>query len=316
MAESIWLVNGTDKNYEHYRLGGSEHSQNLRSWMDKAYFEEGLAQYLDLNFLDQLRNHDFFARLWELELAEWLWLSKLKLIPTNGSGPDFCIELSDGKKIWIEAILATPNQALDEKWRASIGKPGEAQVYDFPKDENAMRYGSALYTKAVKIKDSYIDKGKIGQDDLVLIAVSGFPPGALHPDIEHFIRAAFPVGDPVVHFSTNGDPIDTSGLPTHTDLTEYTKPNGAAVLKQFLYPGTHFPYIDGVLFTEASNLQQLLGVWSSRFDASTNVPHIFPNYGSSKQLSEEFTDNFYLHQFIINKNMMSLETIDPNKQPM
>lgn len=187
-----------------------------------------------------------------------------------------------------------------------------SQVYDFPKDENALRYTSSLYTKAVKVKDKYVNKGLIGANDFMLIAVSAFPPGALHSDIEHFMRATLPMGDPVVHFSRDGSPLDPNVTrATHTDRPEYVKDNGAHVLKQFLYPGTYFPYIDGVLFSEASNLQGLLGAWSSRFNETTNVPHIFPNHTSQKSLPADFTDNFYLHEFVeSNPTFMSLKTLD------
>lgn len=314
MSASIWSVEGTDKNYEHYRT--SPRSQDLRKWVDEAYYDKNLKEQLDKNFTEQLQNHDFFARLWELGLAEWLYLTGLKLVPTNGKGPDFCIELEDGRKILIEAVLATPDEAMDKVWRERIAPPGEVSpVYDFPKDANALRYASSIYTKAIKIKDKYT--GMIGKNDFTLIAVSAFPPGALHSDIEHFMRAALPMGDPVVHFSTNGKPLDPS-VPraTHTDKLEYVKNSGSPVLKQFLYPGTHFPYIDGVLFSEASNLQGLLGTMSSRFDDSTNVPHVFPNHASTKKLPAEFTDNFYLHEFIDNPTFMSIKIIDPKKKLM
>ncbi|SRR6266550_1102053 len=317
MSESIWTAGGTDKNFQHYRTG--DDWQDLRKWVDEAYYGKELKSLLDKNFVDQLQNNDFFARLWELELAEWLYLTGIKLVPTSGSGPDFCLELTDGRKVWIEAVLATPDEAMDKAWRANISKPGElAKAYDFPKDANALRYASSLYTKAVKIKDKYIDQGMIGTDDLVLIAVSAFPPGALHSDIEHFMRAALPMGDPVVHFSTNGKPLDpTVTRATHTDKLEYVKGNGSHVLKQFLYPGTYFPYIDGVLFTEASNLQGLLGSWSSGFNDATNIPHIFPNHASPKSLPAELTDNFYLHEFVEgNPTFMSLKKHDPKKKLM
>ncbi len=317
MSQSIWTAQGTDKNFQHYRTG--DEWKDLRKWVDDAYYGRNLQTVLDNNFVEQVQNHDFFARLWELELAEWLYLTGLKLIPTRGKGPDFCVELPDDRKVWIEAVLATADEAMDKKWREHMGKPSElAQVYDFPKDENALRYASSLYTKAVKIKDKYVDKGMISADDFMLIAVSAFPPSALHSDMEHFMRAALPMGDPVVHFSRDGSPLDPNATrATHTDKPEYVKGNGAHVLKQFLYPGTYFPYIDGVLFSEASNLQGLLGAWSSRFDNTTNIPHIFPNHASQKSLPAEFTDNFYVHKFVENDQaMIGLKMIDPKKKLM
>ncbi|HKU18106.1 MAG TPA: hypothetical protein VJP80_02425 [Candidatus Saccharimonadales bacterium] len=315
MSQSVWAVEGKDKNFQHYRT--DQRWQDLRKWVDDAYYGRGLNAVLDKNFVEQLQNHDFFARLWELELAEWLYLARLKLIPTKGKGPDFCVELPDGRKVWIEAVLATADEKMDKQWRSRIGEPGLAPMYHFPKDENWLRYGSSLYTKATKIKAKYIDKGMVDANDFMLIAISAFPPGALHSDIEHFMRAALPIGDPVVHFSTDGKPLDPNVTrSTHTDKVEHTKENGTPVLKQFLYPGTYFPFIDGVLFSEASNLQGLLGVvFNSRFDDTTNTPHIFPNHASQKSLPDTLTDNFYLHEFAEdNPAFMSLRMIDPKKK--
>lgn len=309
MTNTVWNISGTDIHYEHYR--NSSRMPELQQWVDDAYHGKSLAAFLDENFLEEMRNNDFFARLWELKLAEELMSTGLTMVPTNGTGPDFCIQLSDGRNVWIEAVLPTPDDAMDEAWRASISRNGElAKVFDFPKDENALRYGSSLFTKAIKIREKYMDKTIDGS--FMLIAISGFPPGSLHSDIEHFMRAALPMGDPVVHISTTDQPIDPDVVrPTHTGQPEYTKKNGSIVLKQFLYPGTYFPFVDGVLFTEASDLQQILGTYSSRFDDSTKVPHVFPNHASNKKLPSEFTNNFYNHEFIEDSPLISLRVTHP-----
>lgn len=77
-------------------------------------------------------------------------------------------------------------------------------------------------------------------------------------------------------------------------------------------PGEDFPYINGILFSEASNLQQLLGSWSSTFNQSTNTPHIFQSY-KSKDLPEAFTQIFYYHKFRDNDQMVTLDMREPVK---
>jgi|GEM_PF-3605132 len=313
MSDSVWSAEGTNKDYEHYRT--SPRRKDLHQWVDDIYSIEGVKVLLDKDFIDRLRNDNFFARLWELELAKWLYRSGVTLVPTNGHGPDFCLQLSRGQKVWIEAVLAGPNDELSREWRANIAKSGEPIVmHDFPKGDNALRYASALYTKAIKIK-KYIDKGIVGANDIVMIAISGFAPGALHPEMEHFLRAILPMGDQLVHFSTDGKPLDrTVPRATHTDQLAYVNKNGSDVLKQFLYPGTHFPYIDGAIFSEASGLQLLLGTWSAHFDDFTSVPHVFPNYASNKALPSELTDYFYTHEFVANGHLISVVPHDPKKR--
>lgn len=305
--QSIWLVQGKDKNYEHYRTSNSESSQVLRKWVDEAYYENNLAQYLDKDFVKTFRNEHFYARLWELELAEWLVKTGLKLVPTNGTGPDFCIELDDGTKIWIEAVLSQADEELEQIQRDALASNG-SQTYDTPRNQTALRYSSSLVYKADKIKKNY--STLIGKNDYVLIAVSAFAPGAMRSDIDLFMLAVLPIEYQVVHFSTDGRPLPDVPRPTHTVKREHAKKSGALVKKEFLYPGEDFPHINGILFSEASNLQQLLGTYSSSFGTTTDTPHVFQSY-QSKDLPKEFTSTFYYHKFNNNGDMVSLEQISP-----
>ena len=95
-----------------------------------------------------------------------------------------------------------------------------------------------------------------------------------------------------------------------TNRRDYKKETGALVKKEFLYPGDHFPFIDGVIFSEASNLQQLLGCYSTSFSDLTNTPHFFPNY-SGKKMADEVTRHFYSYEFEQASSMVSLTRRDP-----
>ena len=313
MAETkntIWDTPGKDKYYEHYRTPNSEASKILHSWVDEAYLTNNLAQFLDKGFVDKLRNEDFYSRLWELEVAEWLQKTGLKLMPTNGKGPDFCIELGDGRKIWVEAVLARADEELEQIQRKALASNGK-KAYNTPRDQTALRYSSVLVAKAAKIKAKYVSY--IGKDDYVLIATSAFAPGAMLSDIDLFMLAVLPIEYQVVHFSTDGTPLDPSVLrPTHTVKREHSKKSGALVRKEFIYPGEDFPHINGILFSEASNLQGLLGTISNGFNKSTDTPHIFQSYTSS-DLPEEFTRIFYFHKFRNNGDLVSLEMLEPKE---
>lgn len=301
--QTVWQK-GKDKIFEHYRLSKAESSKILRKWVDDAYFESSLYQYLDKDFLNNLQNNDFYGRLWELELAEWFMLSNFKMISTNKVGPDFCIELSNGRKIWIEATLARADSELEKIWYDAIKSNGK--IHDTPRQEMALRYSTSLVGKAEKIKQKY--SNIIGPNDYVLIAVSAFQPGSLRSDIDLFMLSILPIEHQVIHFSIDGSPLNQNVIrSTHTILNEYTKKSGSKVKKEFLYPGNDFPFIDGVLFSEASNLQQLLGTFSNSFNESTNKPHIFANF-SGKELPAELTDKFYYHKFAKNGEFVSLTT--------
>lgn len=302
--QTAWSVAGRDKNYEFYK--SSPHFQDLRKWVDKVLFKDKLIDFLDSDYVIKLRDDDFFGRLWELEILEWLSLTKLKLMPTNGIGPDFCLENKDGSKIWIEAVLARPDAELAKKFgNGSLDSP----AYKIPNEEIALRYSTSLVGKAKKIKDKY--SGFIKPNDHTLIAVSAFPYSSMWPDMDLFMPAILPIEFQVVYFSVDGNQLDEkTPRPTHSLMQEYKKSSGAVVKKEFLYPGDSFPYIDGVIFSEASNLQKLLGRYSSAFSEVTNRPHIFPNY-TGKPLPEELTENFYYHKFKEEGAMIALELITP-----
>jgi hypothetical protein len=306
---TVWLPDGKDKYFEHYRQSKSESSVVLRKWVDEAYFENGLSQYLDKNFVNELRDNDFYARLWELEVAEWLHKTGIKMLPTNGKGFDFCLVTDDGNKIWIEAVLATEDDELKEIQKKAI-ETGE--VYNMPREQFALRYSSALFTKANKIQEKYLNE--VGENDFVLIAVSGYQMSMMGSSIDLFMLGILPIDFQLVHFSTDGKPLDPNvQRPTHSVKREYLKKTGVPVKKEFLYPGEHFPYISGVLFSEATNLQQLLGAGSSRFDQSTDTPHIFMRY-KNKDLPEAFTKHFYYRKFVDGEQMVSLVMEEPSSK--
>lgn len=307
---SIWDTPGKDATYEHYRT--SQNATDLRKWVDDAYTSQGLSQYLDSKYLHALRNEDFYGRLWELELAEWFNNTGLKLIPTGNKGFDFCIELSDGRKVWIEAVLSRPDAELNEIGKRALASNGA--LYDTPVNQTALRYTTNLAAKADKIHQKYLSG--IGKDDIVLIAISGFTPAAAVPTSRDvFERSIMPVGSPVVHFSRNGEPLDLNvDRPTHELQPEITKNSGALVNTEFVYPGTEYPFIDGVMFSECSNLQQLLGTFSSSFSDDTNTPHVYQNY-SGKNIPEKFRDTFYYHEWVQGLTMNKLEMRDPKRKP-
>jgi hypothetical protein len=262
--ESIWSIASKNVNYEYYRL--SPLVQGLRDWADKAYYGDDLAVYLDKDFLRQFRNNDFFARLWELELVSWLKKAELNLVPVVGKGPDFRIDLDDGRKIWIEAVLSRPDDRLKKIQEDAFKSNGHE--YNTPRDDTALRYATNLGAKAEKIRDRYSDI--VSKDDYVLIAISAFAPSAMWPSIDLFMRAVLPINDQLIHFSING-----------------------------------------IIFSEASDLQLLLGTWSSRFDDTTRVPHIFQSYASA-DLPPVFTKAFYYHRFREKGTLVTMDMIEPS----
>ena len=302
--KTIWTQDGVDQDYRHHMA--SPHSVELRKWVDEAFGR--LHQFLDKDFLQKLSNEDFYGRLWELEVCEWLMLTDLKMIPTNGKGPDFCIKLANGSKIWIEAVLSRADEELKLIWADLL--TFEGKVYSIPREQIALRYSNNLVEKSNKMKTKYAKY--ISKDDYALIAISAFAlTTSMWTSRDLFELAILPINYQIVHFSTDGKPLPDIPRSTHEIKTQMTKRSGSHVQKEFLYPGTAFPHIDGVMFSEASNLQQLLGKFSSSFGQETNTPHIYQNY-SGKVIPEDFAKFFYYHKWWESPSMMILDTVNPS----
>lgn len=304
---SIWDLTGKNDYYEWIRT--TEGLDTFRSWFDDQYYDKGLKSYLDPRFLDEFRNNEPYSRIWELELARQLIASGLTLDPTQGRGPDFRITLGDGVTVWVEAVLATPDDDLRRFYKAVLGKG----MFDFPKEKFTLRYTSVLRKKANKYKE-YVKNGLVSENDIKIIAVSGFGYGMeMSSGIEHFLRAIAPIGDPVIHITRDGSPVpkDTP-LSSHSNISEYLNKNGSPVPKKFLFPGDEFKHIDGVIFSEISNVQEMLGKHSA-YDDSTAKLHLFPNFSAQNTLPPALCDAMYHHKIVVSGDMISILDLEQGR---
>ena len=304
---SIWDLTGKNDYYEWIRT--TEGLDTFRSWFDDQYYDKGLKNYLDPRFLDEFRNNEPYSRIWELELARQLIDSGLTLDPTQGRGPDFRITMSDGVIVWIEAVLATPDDDLRRFYKAVLGKG----MFDFPKEKFTLRYTSVLRKKANKYEE-YVKNGLVSENDIKIIAVSGFGYGReMSSGIEHFLRAIAPVGDPVIHITRDGSPVPKgTPLSSHSNISEYLNKNGASVAKKFLFPGDEFNHIDGVIFSEISKVQEMLGKHSA-YDDSTAKLHLFPNFSSQQSLPNILRRVMYYHDISLNDDMISISDMEQGR---
>lgn len=150
---------------------------------------ERFKNYADPHFKEEFcRNPD--QRYWEMYLGCCL-LDRGFDIKTNKAGPDFCLNIG-GKKVWIEAITASPGQENSPDC-VPEGALGIAQAV--PRDKIILRYRASLAEKEKKYA-SYLKKGVVEEDDIKIIAVSGgslrrWPTSDTHPFI---LSAVFPMG--------------------------------------------------------------------------------------------------------------------------
>lgn len=96
-------------------------------------------------FLAEFRKN-FSARAWELWVLQWL-ASKYEVEKSPRTGPDYSI-IVDGKRIWVECVIATAGQGADS---VPLPAPGQVHFSGLPSEQVAMRYTKAIFDKCQKV---------------------------------------------------------------------------------------------------------------------------------------------------------------------
>lgn len=120
------------------------------------------------------------------------------------NAPDLCIDCN-GRRLWIEAVVATP-KGLPGEWLAPV-LPGEFSAFSFPHEEILLRYTSALADKKRQL-DKRCAKGIVSVDDAYVIAVNGCMLSRVSWGESHgisgwpfIVEAAFPIGPITIPFN-------------------------------------------------------------------------------------------------------------------
>jgi hypothetical protein len=164
--------------------------QDYRKWYEDYWPK--VYKYLDSDFVDKFKTEKgHAARAWEFHLAVVFIEKGIKLKEkTWEHGPDFCINISDCKNLWIEAI--------------ACDKGNKDPVECFPEGGNiekihrsrALRITSAIEGKFKKFK-KYLENSKkfgVNKDDCLLIAINGGSLNYSRDSSELIKRAVFAKG--------------------------------------------------------------------------------------------------------------------------
>lgn len=163
------------------------HWKEYRDWYEKQW--PHVYKYLDKDFLNRFKTeaeHD--ARAWEFHIAAVLSEHGIKLEEkTWDYGPDFCIKLSNGKNLWIEAVVCNrgvidPVDPLPEM-EPEVLYSFSGSVEDTHRPR-ALRITNAIGAKFEKFKDYLLDskKSNVKEEDCLVVAVNG-------QLIQHYARA-------------------------------------------------------------------------------------------------------------------------------
>lgn len=193
-----------DKTYIQIAL----YDKTTRKWYEENWPK--VHPYLGKDFLKRFQEKEHRSSSWEFYLATVFINKKFKLLEKPQEGPDFCIELPKGKKIWIEAITCE-----DGEIRVKQYAPGCNQYSIEDMQHNrVLRITSVFWEKFNKF-DRYLKNKKIGitSHDYLVIAINGSAIQG-HSDVQAlFERAMFARGLDMVTFSQKESQITYKPAP-------------------------------------------------------------------------------------------------------
>lgn len=135
------------------------------------YVESGLSRTV-IGELETGDEHKLWSNIWEAMLYRHLRTcghTPRNLTTRAGqNGPDFAVDV-DGKTIWIEAIVPTP-EGIPVEWLETPRK-GELKVRSRPDTERVLRCTHSVDQKQRKFAE-YQSKGIISPNDCTVIAVN------------------------------------------------------------------------------------------------------------------------------------------------
>lgn len=249
-----------------------EHCEKIRTHIAKLWAQ--FKPYADPHFIQEFRRNPD-QRYWEMYLGCCLLNKGVRLIATNGIGPDFCINTGKNK-IWIEAI--TPTAGSDDNpdrvpEMITLSEGGGAQ--EVPRDKIILRFRSALAEKENKFR-SYMTNQIVQTGDIKIIALSsaavrGWSKGATIP---YILSAVFPVGHAYISINPKTGSVVDRGYQFQSAIA---KTNGKTVETQFFTDLMHSDvsaviYSDGDLGNPPSQLGNDLFIIHNPL-ATNPLPH-------------------------------------------
>ncbi len=159
--------------------------RDCRAALEQAYLKH---HHLlpEVAFLSEFRRN-FRARAWELWVLDWL-ASKYEVEKSPPMGPDFSI-IVDGKRIWIECVIATTGTGAD---RVLLPAPGQTYFSGLRAEQVALRYTNAIVDKHRDLARYRNERPPIVKPDEPVVI-------ALHCGaIPYVYRAEQPDGAPVL----------------------------------------------------------------------------------------------------------------------
>jgi hypothetical protein len=257
MTSVLFAYRGPSKNpqrsadfavYEHIR--DSEWCAGDREALDTMWARFSALGLADPEFVERFPT-EFGAKVWEMRLAcaldAWGWkLMRSRSRP--GHGPDFGIEMSDGRVMWVEATA--PGNAEGPE---AIHAPARVVLNGNDIDRKVLlRYLNAIDDKR-KQYARWLSDGVVGKDDGFTIAISGsmVPEGLYELDeMPRIVRVAFGLGRPTFTIPLRGDGTPTTSRPAALAVTKRRADSTDVPIQSGLFVDGDAPEISAILFSQ------------------------------------------------------------------
>jgi hypothetical protein len=167
--------------YKNLRLPPSDNAAKCRTYIDSLW--KRFRPYADPHFPQDFAVHTH-QRFWEMYVGVSL-LDTGHAVVAPKPGPDFGVTLA-GRRIWIEAVAATPGEPGKPDSVAQI-EPQDGRITSgyVPQDGIVLRCTSAIAAKFPAQFQRHLELGIISPDDCYVIAVN-------HAEVYHFVDVGTP----------------------------------------------------------------------------------------------------------------------------
>ena|ERR1019366_2004210 len=186
---------------------------------------------------------DFHGRSWELFLLTVIIDAGLTVEPTGEAGPDICVRLPSGRRLWIEAVVPRPGTGPNAVPQRGPNFGGGS----LPRDSTViLRYTQALREKLRQL-NAHKAAGIVAPDDAYLIALS--QGGILDSDLQDdelplIARAVLGIGQTTYNFVPYSDQPGWIEVPRREHVATAS---GSPVSTTFLLEA-ETEFVSGIIF--------------------------------------------------------------------
>ena len=228
--------------YERVLNAANEHFRTAKAHCEDLWSD--FSEYADRHFLDEFPVN-FHQRWFEMYLTVSLIRAGLA-VESQNSGPDVFLTIGE-RRVWIEAVCVTEGQVgkPDSVPPLELGKAGDVAIKQY-----VTRIRNSLDEKAKKF-ETYLEKGLVGHDDVLVIAVNGGQIPFLSADLSVcMMRSLYGVGDIILSLNRHTGRIVDSD---RQHLEKIEKASGAEIGVQ--------PFVDGSM----DHVSAVLSSWANAF---------------------------------------------------